>query len=896
MTNDQRAKQEAVLGRLIDNAIVPEAEARALFDNYMASDSGGGFGGYLLAQRLVSLEQLDIIQPTSFIGGDATPPHGTPIGEPATDIGGDATPPHGSPIGEPAAEALGATFAPSGVGGDDPFADFDVVDFGVDSVAPPTEEPAPTAAPITGDRTTFASTARPAVTARLTPPPKNDAQVYAGFAIGPKLGEGGMGSVYLANHLTDGRQAVVKFLNLEQAQNPTWRRRFVREAEMMRSIRHPNIVELYHVDGDCEQPHIVMEFVDGVDLDEELATRKRFEPNEAARIIRDLARALAKAHEHNIIHRDIKPANVLLNTKGQVKMLDFGLAKNETVDDGLSQAGTVLGTPHYMAPEQWGEHKVDARCDIFSLGATFYQLVTGKLPFRGKRYQVIARKALEGDYPPPKQIVAEISDDMACVIHRCLEPERRFRYHSAAACADDLDRVLKGKPIDVPRLEAKTARGIVRFALLPGKSFEIGRDDTCAVTIPSQSVSRQHAKIERGAIGYTLSDLGSTYGSFVGDMRVREVLLKSGDEVRIGKISLTFSDGGLANSQREAKKAAGNKKTTEIPYSMMRGLRTVLDKRIVSHLLSQLAPDTKERSMEASWAVVSELLDAEAASGMGRHVDSRVEARLHKVPAKLFEITHENRGSEVTSWLSWWDSRRDRYPAQVVPREALAPTRLRLIGKQKRFCPLPPEKVTLTMGREGCDLILNDRSVSRAHATLVRYHQRIAVRDEGSRFGTQINGEKVRTNFLKNGDKLNLGRVQMVFEEARVNAASLMVQGDAAALDPDHYFALEKLGHPSVTRACILFLNIEGLDIWLQQWAQLLFDGSETHDRFLKRMQKIYRKRAKDAEKQLLEMYDGAPGDSQQAWLERAMENEDELGLQVLPMGWFPELEPLPEA
>ncbi|MBI3722930.1 serine/threonine protein kinase, partial [bacterium] len=274
---------------------------------------------------------------------------------------------------------------------------------------------------------------------------------FSGCVVERKLGQGGMGSVYLARRESDSQQVVVKFLAPEQAQNATWRARFLREAKMMHQISHPNIVAVFSIDGESSQPHIVMEFVDGRGL--EIALRAGpLPPLEGARIARDAALGLSEAHKSGIIHRDIKPANVLLTQEGEVKVLDFGLAKSVEFDDGLSLPGQVLGTPHYMAPEQWGDHQVDARCDVFSLGATLYHLITGSPPFPGASPQAISRKTLEGSFVPPRTLAPDIPVDLELVIYRMMASDRRFRYGCAEDCAKALDRVIRGEEVEVPRI------------------------------------------------------------------------------------------------------------------------------------------------------------------------------------------------------------------------------------------------------------------------------------------------------------------------------------------------------------------------------------------------------------------------------------------------------------
>src|SRR5581483_12395277 len=155
---------------------------------------------------------------------------------------------------------------------------------------------------------------------------------------------------------------------------------------------------------------------------------------EGARIARDIAHGLAEAHKNGIIHRDVKPANVLLTRAGEVKILDFGLAKEVQSEDGLSMPGQILGTPSFMAPEQWGHHKVDARCDVFSLGVTLYNLLTKKLPFPAESTQEIAKLIAKNDYISPRGHDPKIPEDLELAIFQMMAIDHRFRYASAEQC------------------------------------------------------------------------------------------------------------------------------------------------------------------------------------------------------------------------------------------------------------------------------------------------------------------------------------------------------------------------------------------------------------------------------------------------------------------------------
>ena len=730
----------------------------------------------------------------------------------------------------------------------------------------------------------------------MTGGPVNDdpivGQVFSGCYVTKKLGQGGMGSVYIAERESDGKTVVIKFLASEQAQNPTWRGRFLREANVLLRIEHPNIVGIHSVDGDSDQPHIVMEFIDGTALDSLLEQQELLPPLEAARVARDISLALANAHSGGVIHRDVKPANVVLAKDGMVKVLDFGLAKNVEVDDGLSMPGQILGTPHYMAPEQWGDHSVDARCDIFSTGATLYHLITGTVPFPGKNPQAISRRVLSGELIPPSEMAVDVPKDLELVIYRMLAVNRAFRYSSAELAAADLQKVIDGEEVKVPRLLLTNAEGVTqRIPLLPGTSFLLGRDDGCDIPIRDRSVSRQHARLERGKTGFVLTDLGSTYGTYVGGMRVRNVVLKSGDQIKLGKVAMEFKDGGVGRAITTRHAATTSMAVRSLPWPFVQILVELGDKRVVLALLEDLAPDRWSDRIEEAETILSMRYGEEVTKSVINKVSKQHRRKKGRIQNYLFTISHENLGDDIEAWLSWWDGTQNRYPDQITPLESRVPARLfvRQGEPEPREIMLPPDDKVLPVGRDEASKVrLLSRSVSRLHATLIRFHTRWVIRDEGSRFGTLLNGAQVRLSFLQNGDVIALGKVECEFRSGNDDMGAT-TQSDHGLIDGDAFLELANQEHPGAALGLMTFLDLAASRNWLEEEAAGLYPEDEAAaESFSEKVFSLYQRHAEKARAKLPAILGQDCGEDLAAWHSLYRNKEASLPAQVLPKGWFP--------
>lgn len=255
-----------------------------------------------------------------------------------------------------------------------------------------------------------------------------------------RLGEGGMGVVYLGTDDALGRDAAVKVMLPKAASNPITRERFLREGRAMAKIRSPYVVEVYQVGEDNGVPYIAMEYLAGMSVEDRIKSGETMPIPEVIRIIREAALGLAAAHLPGLVHRDIKPSNLWLQVpSGRVKVLDFGLARDPQADTNLTRAGTVLGTPAYMAPEQARGLPVDCRTDLFSLGAVAYHLLTGKSPFLGKNAVETLTRVVTEEPAPIRDLRPDIPDSLVAVLSRLLSKDAAGRYATAQDLADALE-------------------------------------------------------------------------------------------------------------------------------------------------------------------------------------------------------------------------------------------------------------------------------------------------------------------------------------------------------------------------------------------------------------------------------------------------------------------------
>ncbi|GLW09795.1 serine/threonine-protein kinase PknB [Microtetraspora sp. NBRC 13810] len=306
-----------------------------------------------------------------------------------------------------------------------------------------------------------------------------------------------MAEVYRARDIRLDRIVAIKTLRSDLARDHTFQARFRREAQSAASLNHPSIIAVYDTGEDTMDntpvPYIVMEYVDGRTLRDILRADHRLLPERAAELVDGILRALDYSHRGGIVHRDIKPANVMLTLAGDVKVMDFGIARAMADSAAtMTQTAQVIGTAQYLSPEQARGERVDARSDIYSTGCVLYELLTGQPPFTGDSPVAIAYQHVREDPIPPSQIDREIPQWADAVVLKAMAKDPAHRYQSAAEMRADIQRAMSGMPVDAQTMAASNQYGnATRTMVHPGgqggpmtqrsgaiQDYEYGPDDT----------------------------------------------------------------------------------------------------------------------------------------------------------------------------------------------------------------------------------------------------------------------------------------------------------------------------------------------------------------------------------------------------------------------------------
>jgi len=269
-------------------------------------------------------------------------------------------------------------------------------------------------------------------------------QTISHYKITAKLGEGGMGEVYLATDTNLDRQVAIKFLSADRSSDPEARLRFIHEAKAQAMLSHPNIATFHDVGEESGRAFLVMEYVDGQPLPS-LAREEKLSLPEILDLVIQVGEGLQAAHEHGVVHRDIKPDNILVTARRHVKITDFGLARWKGATT-LTRAGTRMGTAYYMSPEQAEGKRVDQRSDLFSLGVVLYELICHQRPFDGENESIILSAIMSAQPPPLARFCRDAPDELQRVVGKCLAKDPPERYQSAADLLADLTVLRRTMP------------------------------------------------------------------------------------------------------------------------------------------------------------------------------------------------------------------------------------------------------------------------------------------------------------------------------------------------------------------------------------------------------------------------------------------------------------------
>jgi serine/threonine-protein kinase len=397
------------------------------------------------------------------------------------------------------------------------------------------------------------STSAGPAAAEKQPSQKKKKTVQLGdFKLKKKLGQGGMGEVYLANQVSLDRLVALKILSKEMAKKAGFVERFVREARAMARIDHPNAVKIYAAESDKGLYYVAIEYVDGKSMQDWIDKLKKLEIGDAIHVIQCCADALRAAHDLNLIHRDIKPDNILVTKKGVVKVSDFGLAKAlDDEDMSMTQSGTGLGTPLYMPPEQARDAKnVDHRTDIYALGCTFYYFLTGQLPFLGDTVLKLIIAKEKGQYESIRKLNPAVPEKLEMMVEKMIQKDPKYRYGTCDELMADLDKLaLENESLTfITGDDPSGGGGRTRTRSRVGSSAP--STQTSGVSMPSFRTSAEDVQLKKKAAGDENTVWYVQYKDAKGQPQVKEMTTR---QIQQGILAEIFDV--KAQAQRKDKKA-----------------------------------------------------------------------------------------------------------------------------------------------------------------------------------------------------------------------------------------------------------------------------------------------------------------------------------------------------
>ena len=292
------------------------------------------------------------------------------------------------------------------------------------------------------------------------------------YTIVSELGRGGMGVVYLAHEESLNRYVAIKVLGEQLSDDPSFVTRFTREAQAVAALSHPNIIQIFFIGEDGGRHFFVMEYVKGKSLLALVKEQGRIANPRAAQYMLQAANGLAAAHDRGFLHRDIKPANMLVDERGLLKIADFGLALPQEAVTRLTATGMLVGTPGYLSPEQCMGEALDRRTDIYSLGVTFYEILTGVMPFKADSPLALLRKILQEEPPDVATLNAQVDEATRKIVNKMIAKDRTQRYQDCHALAADLGEYLGGTAKIAGAAGVAAVAGVVAPAAPPSDEME----------------------------------------------------------------------------------------------------------------------------------------------------------------------------------------------------------------------------------------------------------------------------------------------------------------------------------------------------------------------------------------------------------------------------------------
>ncbi|EAC4591546.1 Stk1 family PASTA domain-containing Ser/Thr kinase [Listeria monocytogenes] len=371
------------------------------------------------------------------------------------------------------------------------------------------------------------------------------------------IGGGGMANVYLAHDIILDRDVAVKILRIDLADESNLIRRFQREAQSATSLVHPNIVSVYDVGEENDLHYIVMEHVDGMDLKQYIHENHPISYEKAVDIMLQIVSAVAIAHQHHIIHRDLKPQNILIDHDGVVKITDFGIAMALS-ETSITQTNSLLGSVHYLSPEQARGGMATQKSDIYSLGIVLYELLTGKVPFDGESAVSIAIKHLQADIPSAREQNPEIPQSLENIIIKATAKDPFLRYQNAEEMEKDLQTCLNKDRLNEPKYVFPTDDGDTKaIPIIATKDTMQNLDKTivpegkvaAAEAVPEEKKGKKKKKMSKKK-KITLI-VFSVIAIFIIGILLLWLLGKSPDEVAVPDVSGKTEDQAVALLQKE---------------------------------------------------------------------------------------------------------------------------------------------------------------------------------------------------------------------------------------------------------------------------------------------------------------------------------------------------------